>query len=64
MNADAAETLWSILLVLAVFLCVVLHELGHALAAKKFDIKTNSITLLPIGGLAQMEQIPEKPKAD
>ena len=64
MNADAAETLWSILLVLAVFLCVVLHELGHALAAKKFDIKTNSITLLPIGGLAQMEQIPEKPKAE
>ena len=63
-NADSAETIWSLLLVLAVFACVILHELGHALAAKKFNIKTTSITLLPIGGLAQMEQIPEKPKEE
>lgn len=49
---------------LAVFACVILHELGHALAAKKFNIKTSRIILLPIGGLAQMEQIPEKPKEE
>jgi Zn-dependent protease len=63
-DVDPEQTIWSLLLVLAVFVCVILHELGHALAAKKFDIKTSSITLLPIGGLAQMEQIPEKPKEE
>ena len=63
-DVDPEQTIWSLLLVLAVFVCVILHELGHALAAKKFDIKTSSITLLPIGGLARMEQIPEKPKEE
>jgi Zn-dependent protease/predicted transcriptional regulator len=63
-NADPENMIWSVLLVLAVFVCVILHELGHALAAKKFQIKTTSITLLPIGGLAQMEEIPERPKEE
>jgi Zn-dependent protease/predicted transcriptional regulator len=58
------QIMWSVFFVLAIFLCVILHELGHALAAKKFNIKTTSITLLPIGGLAQMESIPEKPKEE
>lgn len=63
-NTESQQIMWSVLLILAVFVCVILHELGHALAAKKFNIKTTSITLLPIGGLAQMEQIPEKPKEE
>jgi Zn-dependent protease/predicted transcriptional regulator len=63
-NVASQEIVWSVILVLAVFVCVILHELGHALAAKKFNIKTTRITLLPIGGLAQMEQIPEKPKEE
>jgi Zn-dependent protease len=48
-------------LLLVFFSCVVLHELGHAFAARAFGIRVPRILLLPIGGMAQMESIPKSP---
>jgi stage IV sporulation protein FB len=56
-----AAAVEGVLFVLAVFACVLLHEFGHVLMAKRFGVRTPDITLLPIGGMARMLKLPEKP---
>jgi len=60
-EAGAQGMGWAVGLVMAAFVCVALHELGHSVVAQRLGVQVSSITLLPIGGVAALRSIPEKP---
>ncbi|MBC7083712.1 MAG: site-2 protease family protein [Firmicutes bacterium] len=64
LRAGLAASFGGVGFIIALFLSVTLHELGHSLAARKFGIKVRDITLLPIGGVSQLEEIPDDPRQE
>jgi Zn-dependent protease/CBS domain-containing protein len=60
-SGTLAGALTPIAVIVALFICVLLHEFGHSLVAQRFGLEIRSITLLPIGGVSNLESLPEKP---
>ncbi len=61
LRGGAAAAATGVLFMALLFTCVLLHEFGHVIAARRYGVQTPDITLLPIGGVAQLERVPEKP---
>src|SRR5436189_2261300 len=63
--SGGAEAAWNgLLFMVLLFLCVLLHEFGHIFTARAFGVRTPDVVLLPIGGVARLERIPERPSEE
>src|SRR4051812_20917726 len=63
-QGGAQAAMEGVLFMVLLFACVLLHEFGHVFAARRYGVQTPDITLLPIGGVARLERIPEKPSQE
>ncbi|HET9661596.1 MAG TPA: site-2 protease family protein [Thermomicrobiales bacterium] len=63
-NYGIAGTVYGLVLVLAIFCLVLLHELGHSMMAHEYGLRVRDITLVPFGGIARIEQMPARPRAE
>lgn len=63
-EGGATGMAWSVGLIVLFFVCVILHELGHSLTARRYGINVPRILLLPIGGMAEFDRIPRKPSQE
>src|SRR4051794_41626170 len=63
-QGGAAAAVQGVLFMALLFLCVLLHEFGHIFAARRYGVQTPEVVLLPIGGVARLERIPEEPSQE
>src|SRR5438132_5488138 len=63
--AEGSQAAWaSLVFMVLLFVCVLAHEFGHIFTARAFGVSTPDVTLLPIGGVARLERIPEEPREE